>query len=388
MQSATRTLRILHIFNYLGLGGTELTALRMIANLEKDLFENELCAVRGFDPTMVIQRYPQGRVAVPDGDLNGFQLMISRLVRIIKKVKPHIVHSRNWGTIEAIPAARLAHVPVVIHSEHGYEVTNVHGMPLRQRLLRRAVYPLANAFVTVTNELRDYHASQAWVSAKRIRVIENGIDTQLYCARPSTRAEARQKLEIPENRFVVGTVGRLVAIKDHGTLLKAVENVARGGVNIHAVIAGSGPELNRHQQMVTSSDALAGRVSFLGAVQEVWQVLNALDVFVLTSLSEGMSNTLLEAMASCLPVIATGVGGNREVVEEGRSGWLFTVGDEQELSNRLRALAADANLRESFGTAARERVVRRFSLDRMVEEYRRLYTGLAQQCGILNGSSG
>src|SRR6267378_2433531 len=136
-ESSSRTpgrLRVLHFFSYLGLGGTELTALRVITNLGKDCFENQLCGMRGFDPQVLGLRYPDADVVSLPTRKEGFRIQILSIMKLIKVYRPHIVHSRNWGTIESILAARLAHVPIVIHSEHGHEMDTLAGLPQRRRL--------------------------------------------------------------------------------------------------------------------------------------------------------------------------------------------------------------------------------------------------------------
>ncbi|MGB6682787.1 MAG: glycosyltransferase [Candidatus Acidiferrum sp.] len=357
----------------------------MINGLDKNRFENHLCGIRGFDPQVVSLRYPQGDICSLPARRTGSRPQVFALQKLIKSFRPHIVHSRNWGTIEAIPAARMAGVPVVIHSEHGYEMDSLAGLPLRRRIFRRAVYGMAGAVFTVTGELQQFHAQQAWVSPSRIRVISNGIDTKLFSPRPELRGATLEKAGVPAGRFVVGSVGRLVPIKDHATLLRAAETLVQRGLNLHVVLAGAGPELARYQQFLAQSSALANRVSFLGACDDVSEILNLMDAFVLPSISEGMSNTLLEAMACELPVLATRVGGNPEVVGSDGSGILFAPGDVNGLAESLHRLSQDADLRRSLGKAARQRVLSLFSLECMVENYQRLYLELAEQRGLLKG---
>ena len=380
--ASAEKLRILHVFNYLGLGGTELTAMRVATHLGDDLFESHLCGLRGFDSNVLASRYPGGSVVAPERQEHGLQLQLFQLMKLIKTYQPQIVHSRNWGAIEAVPAARMSGVPVAIHSEHGYELDILSGLPGRQRAFRRAVYEMADAIFTVTDELRRYHARQAWIAPDRIRVIANGIDLESFAPRPEGRRSLCQKLGVPEGRFIFGSIGRLVVIKDHAALLRAAEVLHLRGVDVHVLLAGSGPELIRHQEYVENSAALAGRVSFVGAVDNVAEVLNAMDVFVLPSISEGMSNTLLEAMACGLPVIASRVGGSPEVIEEDRSGWLFAPGDVIGLAERLERLANSQEMRQSMGKAARARMVLKFSMERMVSDYRRLYLHLAMTRGV------
>ena len=375
-------LRILHILNRLERGGTELIVLKLILGLSEGPFEHRLASLRGMDPGLANEPLPGGELLSPGKEKSGFQFLLFRLARLMRAYRPHIVHSRNWGAIEAIPAARLAQVPVAIHSEHGYELDMLVGLPKRRRVLWRAAHAMADAVFAVSRELRDYHACQAWLSPERIRVIYNGVDTQRFSPRPDARASLRRRFRLPENRFIVGTVGRMVPIKDHPTLLRATEILARHRTDVHALLVGSGPELERNQQLVRGSPDLAGRVTFIGASEEVPELLNTMDAFALPSVFEGLSNTLLEAMATGLPVIATGVGGNTEVIEENRSGWLFRPRDAETLASRLGLLASQEDLRRQYGAASRVRAVERFSLRRMLEDYSHLYLELAARRGI------
>jgi len=328
------------------------------------------------------------KVSVAGRSNSGFQFLMFGLARIMRELRPHIVHSRNWGAIEAIPAARLARVPVAIHSEHGYELDMLAGLPGRRRIFRRAAYAAADFVFTVTEELRNYHARQAWLPAERIGVLRNGVDTVRFAPRPGEREEIRRRLCLAEKCIVVGTVGRMVSIKDHASLLQAAEILIGRGINIQLLLVGSGPELSRHREFVDASPRLSGRVTFVGSATDVPALLNAMDVFVLPSLREGMSNTLLEAMASGLPVVATRVGGNPELVEDERSGWLFRPGDVADLVARLERLALDSALCQVLGQAARRRAIQHFSLEEMIAAYRDMYLDLAGKRGILTAQQG
>jgi len=301
----------------------------------------------------------------------------------MRDFRPDIVHSRNWGAIEAMPAARLSGVRVAIHSEHGYEVDMLDGLPRRQRVFRRFAYAAADAVFTVSEQLRSYHSRQAWLPIERFRVLPNGVNTSRFARRPAESQETRQRLGLSDGSLVIGTVGRLVPIKGHATLLQAAEILINRGMPIHVLLVGSGPELANHKEFVAASPRLSGRVVFTGAVSDVPALLNAMDVFVLPSFSEGMSNTLLEAMASSLPVVATRVGGNPELIEEERSGWFFEPGDVVALAAILERIGRDSNLLQEFGQAARRRAVDHFSLEGMIGNYRNLYFELARKRGVL-----
>src|SRR5260370_38106971 len=133
----------------------------------------------------------------------------------MRQYRPHIVHSRNWGAIEAVFAARLAAVPVVIHSEHGYELDMLKGLPMRRRLIRRAAYAAADAVFTVSSDLRDYHARQIGISREKVNVLVNGVDSERFAPRPQKRLACRANLGLPGDSFLCGTAGRLITTNDH-----------------------------------------------------------------------------------------------------------------------------------------------------------------------------
>lgn len=306
-----RQIRVLHVVNRLDLGGTESGILKVATGLGGDDFTHAVCTARGHSPEFARQRSFSGEIFDAAGPAPNFQFLVYRFARIIRQFRPHIVHSRNWGAIEAVFAAKFAGVPGIIHSEHGYELHILKGLPTHQRLLRRAAYAAANTVFAVTSDLRDYHARQAWVAPAKIDVIPNGVDSEHFAPRLELKSARRAELGLPQDSFLIGTVGRLVRIKGHALLLQAAKILANRGLDVSVALAGDGPELES-LRATASALSLSGRIHFLGASKKVADFLNALDVFVLPSVSEGMSNTVLEAMSSGLPVLATRVGGNPE----------------------------------------------------------------------------
>lgn len=372
-----RPLRLMHVVPQLGIGGMENGVLNISAGLAEAGFDQRFCAVRQCElSTARLQSIADRSVLAGRGAMRS---SVGKLVRVMRAFRPDIVHSRNWGAIEAVVAARIAGVPVAIHSEHGYELDMLDGMPLRRRYFRRFAYRMADAVLTVTRELRDYHAAQAWIAPERVSVIYNGVDTARFAPQPAVRARVRAELHIADGEILVGTVGRLVAIKDHLTLLRAAEELSARGSWLRVLLVGDGPERARLEAFVNERPGLRNRVTFAGASANVPELLNAMDVFVLPSISEGMSNTLLEAMATGLPVIATNVGGTPEVVEDGVQGNLFAPRDVKALAEHLGRLSGPLSLRQNFGAAARRRAVERFSLAQMIDDYRSMYLGLAMR---------
>jgi sugar transferase (PEP-CTERM/EpsH1 system associated) len=378
-------LRILHVVSRLGMGGTEHGVLKLIRGLGAEEFEHRICAVRGVDANFAKQMNVSSLACAAGKPKPGFQFPLFRLARIMKDFQPHIVHTRNFGSIEAIPAARLARIPITIHSEHGYEIEILRGLPLRRRIACRAFYAMADVVFAVTGDLRSYHSTQSWLPADKFRVIYNGVDTERFNPDPERGLRIRSELGIPSERFLIGSVGRLVPIKDHGTLLAAAERLAQQGRDVHALIVGSGPELKKLQTLAAASSALAGRTTFPGASDRVPELLNAMDAFVLPSICEGMSNTILEAMASGLPVMATRAGGNPELIDEGSNGCLFPPRDAGELARHLSQLIDEPVQRRKFAVEARWRAVEQFSLSGMIQRYRSLYFELAAHLLLQKG---
>lgn len=372
-------LRIMHVVNYLRRGGTEFGILKLMEGLDSEEFEHRLCITRKFDPDFVRDYHLAPFLSDAAGAGDGFQFPLFRLIRIFQHYKPHIVHTRNWGALEAVVAARLAGTPVVIHSEHGYEVENMRGLPLRQRMFRRFAYGLADRVFAVTKELRDYHAAQAWTNPECIGVLYNGVDTSRFYPCAETRERVRRELGLPSGCIVLGSVGRMVPIKDYGTLLEAAGLLLQKRADVRVLLVGKGPELDALQAQARS--LLPGRVTFTGASDRVPELLNAMDIFVLCSLGEGMSNTVLEAMSTGLPIIATRVGGNTEVIGAENSEWLFTPGDRRELTDRIVRLISEGLPRNSI-TSSRGRAITEFSLDAMQQRYRDLYTKTAEERGV------
>lgn len=371
-----RVLRVMHVINSMSLGGTEKALLKLTTRLT-DGFEHRICCIRGFDRSLVEPSLRPDQLIALDLRGSRFSFFVPALARAIRSWTPDIVHSRNWGAIEAVLAARLVRVPAVIHSEHGYEIESLSSTPIRQRWMRRLSWSVADAVFAVSRELRDFHAAQAGIRAERIRVLCNGVDTRNFAPDPANRALIRSKLGISSTEFVIGAVGRVVPIKDYETLIRSAAVLAGKRVNFKLIIVGDGPDLPRLSELARSLLGSEPCFIALGRRDDVPAVLSAMDVFVQTSLREGMSNTLLEAMASGLPPVVTRVGGNPEIVEEDRCGWLFKPGDVEHLSRLLLMLAGNSALCKKIGQAARRRVQEAFSDESMIENYRQLYLELA-----------
>ena len=303
------------------------------------------------------------------------------LFDLCKKIRPTIVHSRNQSGLDALVPATLAGVPYRVHGEHGWDMDDIGGTRLKPALLRRLHAPFVNRYITVSKDLEQYLINRIGIRAARITQIYNGVDVARFNPlTPKSRAWLPASFQ-RQGLLLVGSVGRAQEVKDQATLIQAFADLINAHSALRATlrltIVGDGPMLaTLRAQVITLG--LHDLIYLPGALNAIPEVLRSLDIFVLPSLNEGISNTLLEAMAAELPVLATAVGGNRELIEGGNTGAFFAPRDTAALSRLLHVYATDAELRHRHGDAGRHIAVSRYSLNAMVERYVEVYDALCR----------
>jgi sugar transferase (PEP-CTERM/EpsH1 system associated) len=375
----TMPIRIMHVVDNMGRGGMQNGLVNLIARLDPARFEHTICTTRYLDESKshrLPDRVPVVCVA------NGARFQFPALLQSIKEWKPDIIHSRNWGGVEAILAGRRLRIPALVHSEHGLDAETTTAEPRRRIWFRRLVYHLSHRVLCVSEELKRFHARRTGFPERRMQVIHNGVDTDRFAPDPAARAAMRRELGIPDSDFLIGCVGNLSAVKDYPTVLRAIDVLHRSCKNYRLIIGGEGPERKRLEEIIRAHPEWQERVRLLGLSNRIPELLNALDCYVLGSLTEGISNSLLEAMATGLPVVATVTGGNPEVVVDGQSGILFPVGDASSLAAHLVRLQAKPEERSRLGEGALRRVRTSFSLEAMVQNYAELYQSLAPEAAV------
>jgi sugar transferase (PEP-CTERM/EpsH1 system associated) len=258
---------------------------------------------------------------------------------------------------------------------------DIDGTNARYLALRRWLRPFVSRYVALSKDLQSWLRKDVRVRPERLIQIYNGVDTRKFCPREEPELSASSQIPawvLQEGRVLVGTVGRLRPEKDQLTLVKAFIQLLEQDTSFESrlglVLVGDGPMEAEIRNTVRAA-RLEDRVWFAGLRDDIPALLRRLDLFVLPSLGEGISNTILEAMASGLPVIATNVGGNPELVIEGETGSLVPPADIDALARCMADYVADDEMRARRGRAGRERVVAYFSIDGMVEGYRELYRG-------------
>jgi len=370
---------IVHVIHHLVTGGMENGLVGLINNLPSARYRHAIVCIE--DHSDFRHRLTRPDIEVLDMQRSriGTWRLRWRLFRTFRRLKPAIVHSRNKSGLDALLPARLAGVPHCVHGEHGWDVHDLDGRSIKEQVLRRLHAPLVERYVTVSRSLRDYLVQRVGIRPERITTICNGVDTARFCPAPRKPAGVLPGPLLDDGLVVVGTVGRLQPVKDQQTLVRAFADLVRESDDMAAtarlLLVGDGPLRDALAQLVQSL-GIAHLATFTGDRTDVAQLLQCMDMFVLPSLAEGISNTVLEAMATGLPVLATRVGGNVELVRDGENGALFEPGDVGSLTALLARHVGDAATRRRHGERSRALALESFSLRAMVDGYRRAYDGL------------
>ncbi len=364
--STAPALRIAHVVLSMDLGGLESIVLDLVR--EGRRLEQSVAVVCLERPGLLApQVEAQGaRLACLDKP-SGIRLeTFGRLRSLFRELRPDVVHTHQIGALfYAGPSARRAGVPGVVHTEHGK-----HYDRRRTRWLGRLAARHASRFFCVSADIAASAETSRIVPRHKLHVVSNGIDTDRF--RDGDRGSARRALGIPPGAPLIGTVGRLCEVKRHDLLLRAFQRVRARLGDAHLLLVGDGPWMGRLRELAAGL-GLTDRVHFAGYQAEPAPFLQAMDVFALTSESEGMPLVVLEAWAAGVPVVATRVGGLPELIDDGQTGLLVDFGDEGALAHALEGLIADRPGARRLGEAGRDRVESRFSLRRMADAYHRHY---------------
>lgn len=358
---------IVHVIHRLGTGGMENGLVNLINGLPATHYRHAIVCMT--ESTPFRDRIQDSAVAVHElhkqsgKDLGCYW----RFFRLMRRLRPAVVHTRNLGTIDLAPVAALAGVPFRLHGEHGWDNADPQGLNPRYRRLRRICDRFIHGYVAVSEDIASWLRDYIGIDASRVRQIYNGVDTQRFS--PEGRGAA---LPASAASRVIGAVGRLDPIKRFDALIAWFASCHDVFHDAHLVIVGDGPERGTLERLV-AAHGLSDRVWLAGNRPDVADIMRSLDLFVLPSRNEGISNTILEAMASGLPVVATAVGGNCELIERGVTGELVSSGDGAALADAIAAYLDDDERRTRHGAAARQHVLRRFSLDKMIQNYDELY---------------
>ncbi len=369
----SQPLSVCHAVLSMNLGGLE----RLVLELVRDARE------RGQQVSVLCLEEP-GRLA-PDVEALGGRVVcthkppgirlgqIPQVRKVLRQLRPDVVHSHQIGALFYVgPAARWAGVPVV-HTEHGKHYA---GQPKAQRMARLSAR-WTRRFIGVSADIVREAVACGVVPESKTLVIPNGIDTARFHPR-SPDADRRRALGIPPGARVIGTIGRLAEIKRQDVLIAAFAGLADRFPEVHLLLVGDGP-LEADLRALTAGLGLAERVHFAGYESQPERALWQMDVFALTSRSEGMPVSILEAWAAGVPIVASNVGGIPELITDGQTGRLVPALDVSAATEALAGLLADPDQARSLAAAGSALVESSYSLTRMADSYQEQYRAVLRR---------
>ncbi len=368
---------VLHVVHRFDTGGIENGIVNLINHMPGEAYRHAILALTEVtDFRHRIGRNDVDFIAMNKPLGHGVWLY-PRLYRLFRSMAPSIVHSRNLAALEVQVPAWAARVPVRIHGEHGRDVGDIDGHNRRFQRLRRVYRPFVNHYLALSSDLANYLTDKVRVPEARITQIYNGVDTQrFHPAQTQGQPIAGCPFAAPQH-WLLGTVGRMQTVKDQPTLarafIRALELRPSLSSRLRLVMVGDGP-LRAQSQSILRAAGVESLAWLPGERSDVPDIMRGLQCFALPSLAEGVSNTILEAMACALPVIGTRVGGNPELVRHGHTGEIVPASDPQAMAHSIVRLAEAPYSAAAMGRAARADVEAKFSLLAMVSAYQRLYT--------------
>ena len=369
---------ICHVVYRLAVGGLENGLVNLINHLPEDAYQHAIVCVT--EATDFRHRIRRRGVEIyelhkrPGKDVAAY----GRMWRLLRQLRPKIVHTRNLPALDMLAPAWLAAVPRSVHSEHGLDMLELDGKNRRYNALRRLSRLVVDRYITVSRELGDWLRYDIGLPKSRVETIYNGVDTILFSPE-GTGSPALPRDFAPPGSVVIGTIGRLESVKNPLALARAfcraLEMRPELRQTLRLAIIGDGSQ--RRDIEATLARAGARDLAWMpGFRDDTPELYRSFDIFVLPSLREGISNTVLEAMASGLPVIATRVGGNPEILPENVAGRLVPVSDDTALATAILDYVDSPQLIIRHGEGARGHALKHFSLGAMVASYDRVYRSL------------
>jgi len=387
-------LRVAYMVRTFNTGGLERCIARLANHLDRERFQPMvICLRKNGTAADWIERDDVPILELNQRDGND-PLAIRRLARMLKEQRVDVVHSHNWGTlVETALARRWAAVPVHVHAERGlqFELRQRAGWKesLRRRVSDRAFRSVARVTVPA-DAIREFLEDRHPGLRGKIDVISNGVDSPDPNQLEQLGARVRQEAGIPTSAQVIGSIGRIVPVKGFEDLIRAVSRLRSAHPGVHLVLVGDGPERGRLEELAEELE-LSQSVHFLGHRNDVAACLGAMDIYVNSSHSEGMSQSILEAMAAGLPLVVTDVGDNAELVGGSDAcGLVVPSHSPDELARALSLLIAPGHRRNMYQEQSLRRHEQRYSINTMTSRYEDLYTNLAlptvrtdQEVGII-----
>lgn len=377
-----KRVHVLHATLYLKMGGLETIIMNLARKMDYSRYKLSILCFSSYDESYKMELKKRG-VSFYNIKRNGKfdAFFFLKIISLLKKEKIDIVHAHSGCFFNTAVCSKLAGIKTFVYTEHGLPLDN-DGIPMNSRLKARVEDKIAawisNRLFAVSTEIKEDMYNRFPRCINKIRMITNGVDTNLF--KPMDDADFKKliksKLNIPVGRKLIGSVGRLVVIKNYESLIIAFSILVKKHIeNIHLILIGDGEERDRLETIVKERD-LGSFVTFAGVQYNIYNILPTFDVFVLPSWTEGTSISLLEAQSCGIPAVVTNVGGNPVIVENGVSGYMFEPDDSLGLSEKLAEMINNDDMRTKMGSAARKGIEEGFSVQKMISDYETTYNEL------------
>ncbi len=365
-------IKILHLTYDMAIGGTEQVIFQLISGLDNNSFN---CSIACLEPELGAFGVTLREQGIQTHVLNrspGFDVnLIREIKKILRDNEIDVVHCHQYTPfVYGVLAAALTRVKVVF-TEHGRFYPDRYSW--KRRLINPVLGKFTHSITAISVATADALSRFEWFNRRKIQVVYNG----LVQSAPHKRMEVRREIGVDDNAIVFGTISRFDPIKNLPLLVKAFDLVRKKHPESRLLLVGDGGERQAIQQLVDSA-GLSGHVVFAGYQQDTVAYMSAIDVFVLCSLSEGTSMTLLEAMSLNICCLVTAVGGNTEIVDHDASGYIVPSDDLDRLSSSMDLLASDSELRSRLGRCAKSTFQSKFELGKMVDQYSEIYRSITR----------
>ena len=368
-------IKVLHVVQSLETGGLENGVVNLMNHADIEQFQIDTLCIR--DEGELSKRVDKTKAQVFfDGNKDhGFFTGIKKVMTVCKSGDYHIIHSHGLATlIISFVAKILTGVPVIINGEHGVLYLD----SVKRRVLHKLLFTMIDLNLTVSTALADEIKDILNFSPKNFKTIINGVDVDRFKPSKAEKIQIRKEFSLTDQHFIIGTVGRLDPVKNYPSLVKGFKDFSLKNDNAVLMIVGAGAEREVLTKQIDALE-LSGKVILAGERNDIPAIMSAFDIFVLPSLREGLSNTILEAMASGLPIIASHVGGNNEIVKQNYSGYLYPVNEIEKLFAHAQHFYDDPVVLKSFSQNARYHLIDNFSLQKMIENYQITYRELIEK---------
>lgn len=373
---------VVHLIHQLDVGGLENGLINLIKHMPPERYRHAIVCLKDYSEFHAHIK-ARGVEIISLNKREGKDLgHYLRMFKTLRSLQPDLIHTRNLCGFEGQLVAALAGIKLRVHGEHGRDMSDLYGKRLKYQLLRRLLRPLIGHFIAVSEDLEHWLIDSVGAEPGRVSQIANGVDSVQFHPRLGPPAAVGPPGFMQDNAFVIGSVGRMVDVKNFTTLvdafLRLIASPHPAHQRLRLLIVGDGPTRAECLDMLTRAGA-SHRAWLPGERNDIPQLLRAMDLFVLPSLAEGSSNTILEAMATGLPVVATAVGGNTELVHPGFTGILVPPMSPELMAAAIADYCRIPEMGARHGMRARSQVIARHSLPAMARGYLAVYDSLTQR---------